>query len=107
LLERILRSPDGRLTLVEGPESESLHANRDVLELAAGLAGRLRAQGVMPGTRVCIAAPTSLESLVAILAAWMNGAAVAVLPSEPGSRYLSAEEFLSMLDYARPAALIA
>ena len=107
MLERILRSPDGRLTLVEGPESESLHANRDVLELAAGLAGRLRAQGVMPGTRVCIAAPTSLESLVAILAAWMNGAAVAVLPSEPGSRYLSAEEFLSMLDYARPAALIA
>jgi acyl-CoA synthetase (AMP-forming)/AMP-acid ligase II len=107
LLERILRSPDSRLTLVEGPGSVKFHANRDILELAAGLAGRLRAQGAMPGTRVCIAAPTSIESVVAILAAWMNGAAVAVLPSELGSRYLSAEEFLSMLRYARPAALIA
>jgi len=106
LIERILRSLGNRLTIVEASESIESYTNREVLELALGFANHLRGRGVTPGTRVCIAAPTSLESVVSILAAWINGAAVSVLPSEIGTRGLSAEKFLSMVGYLRAAVLI-
>jgi acyl-CoA synthetase (AMP-forming)/AMP-acid ligase II len=70
---------------------------RQLEEAVAGLAGDLAASGVDPGQRIALVAPNTVATLVAVLALWRAGAAVAPLnPSLTGPEMVAVLEALSV-----------
>ncbi|HEU5474643.1 MAG TPA: amino acid adenylation domain-containing protein [Actinophytocola sp.] len=83
ILDQARATPDA-VALVAG---ERLLTYRETLELAGGLAGRLRERGVGAGSLVGIHLPRSADLVVAVLATWLAGAAYVPLdPAYPQAR---------------------
>ncbi len=67
------------LRVVSGDGAEVVPWGR-VLEEAAGVAARLQARDVGPGSHVAVLGPTSRELVTVIEATWLTGATLVVLP---------------------------
>ena len=100
LLE-VLDAADGRRTAVILPESGRLVSYDELRSQVRGMAGALRAAGIYRESRVAIALPNGLESIVAFLAASVAGTAA---PLNPGYKF---EEFCFYLEDTRARLLIA
>jgi fatty-acyl-CoA synthase len=98
LLPRIERAAEtkGTITFLAsagsgGPEGERVSWAR-LHEDAQGMAARLQALGVAPGTHVAILGPTTRSLVTAIEATWLAGAAAVMLPIP--MRLASIEDFV-------------
>jgi fatty-acyl-CoA synthase len=83
LTERIESSQSapgaGTVRFMSGDESHAVEWGR-ILEQATGVAARLQAKGIGPGSHVALLGPTTPELVTAIEATWLCGATLIVLP---------------------------
>ncbi|MBI1396070.1 MAG: AMP-binding protein [Betaproteobacteria bacterium] len=106
LLPHLLASRTAAVNLWHGRNTletwDASHLRGRVAQWATGLYDL----GVRPGSVVATAAPTSLELIASLIAAWYCGAAVTVLPEPVGAGTAGEHRFLEGLEATEPEFLI-